>query len=602
MRLPLLALPALVAAALALSGPVAATRAATARTAPVLLRDVQASIDTLTGETGACLAASPPDGCFQNDAEAEPSIAVDPENPQHAIAVFHVGRANDGGAADDGYAVTFDAGRTWENGLFPGLTQASRGSLQRVSDPRIAFGPGGVAYATAQPYNNDVVPATSAVVSMTSTDGGRHWSFPVTLVQDDFSQNYPNSDAYLLNHGFDQPDLVVDLGSGAGHHRGRIYLTWVRLTLVDFVYAAYSDDGGQTWQKGPGGQGFVVNQGVVPLYPRPLVLGNGDLAVVDWNGAGYLAPPSYFGDPGPLVTSVQNQTGGYQIYIAAGAGSAAGVTPLAFGAPSTVAYLANNPLRGQRSAEKQPLVAVDAITGRLYVAWTDARFRTDAANDILLTYSDDRGATWRAPVRLDPGSPGDNLDHWCAMLVAGPDGVLRAAWRQRQEAADPGTDFANFSRQVDTDYTDSSDGGVTFRTPVRVSTVAGDMRYGAFDGGQTNVGQGGVFLGDYDAMATAGGLTYVVRAEAVAGPEAPAFPPVAHHQRTWVAVLGDTAPAAGGTTPSAQGATAGGLSNTAPGTVGAAAVAGAGGVVALGLAGGRRRRRRTEARLPGTEG
>jgi len=522
-----------------------------AGSSPVLLRDTQASIDTLAGEVGACPPASPPPGCFQGDTESEPSIAIDPTNPDHAVAVFHVGRANDGGAATDGYAVTFDQGRSWRQGLFPGLTAATGGTLQRVSDPRVEFAPDGRhVYAAAQPYNNDVVPAASAVVSMTSSDGGLSWASPVTVVSDSFSQNVPQSDAYLLNHGFDQPDLVVDRGSGPGHHLGRIYLAWVRLTLVDFVYAAYSDDGGATWAKGPGGQGFLVNSGSVPLYPRPVVLANGDLAIMDWNANPYASPPpTYFGASGPVqsdprMTSISNQTGGYQLYIAAGAGNASGATPLVFSPlASTVAYLANNTLRGQRSAEKQPLFSVDARTGRFFAAWTDARFRTDGGNDILLTYSDDRGATWRSPQRVNPGSVADNLNHWCAMLDAGPDGVLRVAYRQRSEASAPAADFSNFSPTVDTFYVESRDGGATFGPPLKVSTNASDMRFGAFDGGQTNVGQGGVFLGDYDALASSGGVTYVVRAEPVrANPgEVVAFPPVNHHQRTWVAVVGEAA-------------------------------------------------------------
>ncbi|HEV3234549.1 MAG TPA: sialidase family protein [Candidatus Dormibacteraeota bacterium] len=544
----LVAILGLAALGSAMSARGSALPAAAASAAPTstLLRDVQASIDTLTGETGACPAANPPDGCFQNDAEAEPSIAVDPANPNHAIAVFHVGRANDGGAADDGFATTFDQGRTWTSGLFPGLTKASGGTVQRVSDPRVVIGPGGVAVATAQPYNNDVAPALSSVVSMTSLDGGLSWAQPVVLESDLVSQNIPQSDAYLLNFGFDQPDLTIDMSSAPGHHLGRVYLAWVRLALVNAAFAAYSDDNGATWQKGPLGTGFVIYPGFVPLYPRPLVLANGDLAVMGWN-AGAVAPaPNYVGDPGPLVntnacqTALTNQTGGYQLYIAAAAGGVSGMTPLVFGLPSNAACVANNTLRGQRSAEKEPLFAVDPHTGRMYVAWTDARFRNDGANDILLTFTDDRGATWAYPKRIHPSAAGDNVNHWCAMIDAGADGVLRLAYRQRQEAANPNADFTNFSRQVDTFYVESHDGGVTFTAPLQVNTNASDMRFGAFDGGQTNVGQGGVFLGDYDALAFAGGITYIVRSEPVslAGDLAPTFPPVVHHQRTWVAVLG----------------------------------------------------------------
>ncbi|HEY8740956.1 MAG TPA: sialidase family protein [Candidatus Dormibacteraeota bacterium] len=571
----------------------------------MLLRDNQASIDTLTGETGACPVSNPPDGCFQGDTQSEPSIAIDPTNHDHAVVVFHVGRANDGGAAADGFAVTFDQGRTWRQGLFPFLTQATgdRTSPQRVSDPRVAFGPDGRhVYATAQPYNNNVIPALSSVVSMRSLDGGLSWARPVVLVADNISQNISQSDAYLLNNGFDQPDLTVDLGTGAGHHAGRIYLTWVRLSLFQAAYAAYSDDGGASWVKGGSGQGFLINLGNVPLYPRPVVLGNGDLAVMDWNANASLAGmPSYFGDAGPVqsnpqTTSAQNQTGGYQLYTAAGAGATSGVTPLVFSpVPVTVAYLANNTLRGQRSAEKQPLFAVDPHGGRLYAAWTDARFRTDMANDILLTYSDDGGATWNYPHRVNPGAPGDNVDHWCAMIAAGADGVLRVGYRQRQEAASPTAGFLNFSPKVDTFYVESRDGGRTFGTPLEVSTVQSDLRFGAFDGGQTNVGQGGVFLGDYDAMAEQDGITYLARAEPVraSSSEAVVFPPTAHHQRTWVAVVGEVAAVVTG--PGAGPGPTGGTPATSRAPIGTLVVAAV--VLAVLAAGGLERWRRRRGLL-----
>src|SRR5258708_19162589 len=162
------------------------------------------------------------------------------------------------------------------------------------------------------------------------------------------------------------------MGSGAGHHLGRVYLAWVRLSaLGQFAYAAYSDDGGATWQKGSTGQGFPT-PGVqnVPLYPRPLVMPNGDLAVMQWNANAVAPAPNYVGETGPLVdtnpcqTALTNQTGGYQLYIAAGAGGVSGATPLVFGAPSNAAFLANNTLRGMPSAEKETLVPVDTNNRR----------------------------------------------------------------------------------------------------------------------------------------------------------------------------------------------------------------------------------------------
>src|SRR5258708_36357757 len=107
------------------------------------------------------------------------------------------------------------------------------------------------------------------------------------------------------------------MGAGAGHHLGRVYLAWVRLSVAgQFAYAAYSDDGGATWQKGPTGPGFpTTDVQNVPLYPRPLGMPNGDLAGVQWNANARAPAPHYVGrnrppgDATPLPTPPSHQAG-----------------------------------------------------------------------------------------------------------------------------------------------------------------------------------------------------------------------------------------------------------------------------------------------------
>ena len=183
-----------------------------------------------------------------------------------------------------------------------------------------------------------------------------------------------------------------------------------------------------------------------------------------------------------------------------------------FAPPVSVGTYQGNPIRQQRAGG---LVSadVDPVTGAVYVGWEDGRYRSDAANDAVLATSTDNGLTWTTPTVVNPhpatGLAGDNLDHYNTALAASPTG-LRVMWRQRQEAATT----AGFSSTIDTMVASSVDGGRTFSAPLKVNTGPSDARYAAFS-------RGGVFQGDYDQLAIAGGLTYVVRCESYAARRRP---------------------------------------------------------------------------------
>jgi hypothetical protein len=115
---------------------------------------------------------------------------------------------------------------------------------------------------------------------------------------------------------------------------------------------------------------------------------------------------------------------------------------------------------------------------------------------------------------------------------------------------------STFDRHVYTYFQSSKDGGATWSAPLRVNTPDSDMDFG----GQSRCG---TFLGDYEASAAAGALTYVVHMEPqrLNSHEPRTFPPRYHHQRTWVAVVGPPsalAPAGPGTSVLGERRTSGG--------------------------------------------
>lgn len=451
----------------------------------------------------------------QADTTVEPTIAVDPDDPQHAVAGYQAGRIDDGGAASNGFATTFDGGRTWTHGELPKLTTFNGGTYSRASDPVIAFGPGGVVH-----YNSLVLDFTtggSAVVNSTSRDGGRTWADPVFV---------SNVTTDVSN---DKNWIAVDNSDAPGHHKGRVYVAWFSAFLIT---VSYSDDEGKTWSPP-----FTAGKGIAAV---PLVMPNGDLGIV------YLADtvPVTPADPGngndlPEPVGELARIG---FVTAPGAGSVPTGGPLVFGPSTYVASYQGKTVRLQRAGPFIPLADVDPRTGRIYVSWSDNRYRTDGVNDPVVAYSDDSGLTWSAPVRIYKGPTDDWVNRYNNAIAVGKDGVVRVAYRQRQEAV---TEDA-FSPYIDTYYQESSD-GTTWTEPVRVNSVRTDVRFAAFS-------RNGAFLGDYHQIATSGDVTYVVRCEAYAvDPNEPAaFPPKVHHQRTWVAVLGRAAAPTGGTAPTAS--------------------------------------------------
>ena len=151
---------------------------------PAVWRDVEAAVDKLGS-------LRPPATDIQEyvqpDTQVEPSIAVNPNNPLNIVAGYQEGRIASGGDATNGYATSFDGGKTWTYGELPKLTDypGQGGDIERASDAVIAFGPDNVVYANSLIFDSSEENGLrSAMTVNVSKDGGKTWSDPVTF-QDD---------------------------------------------------------------------------------------------------------------------------------------------------------------------------------------------------------------------------------------------------------------------------------------------------------------------------------------------------------------------------------------------------------------------------------
>src|SRR5436190_14700055 len=486
---------------------------------PVLLRDVMTGTDDLGSLT---IPPDPIQDYVQPDTQIEPSVAVNPANPCNAVTAYQEGRIANGGDATNGFATTFDCGATWSHGELPKLTTypGQGGQLERASDAVVAFGPDNVVYANSLIFDLNVYNGLrSAMAVNVSKDGGKTWSDPVILQDDNLGG---------LN---DKNWIVVDNSDAPGHHKGRVYVVWDRIAPVVYDYCDHDCDQLGNWLPTLQKLDPIVFPGQ-GIGSYPVVLNSGGLGIVlDTTTAGI---PTGGDEPEP------NGSENAVFIIAPGAGSTPYPAPLAFTPPIQISPNTSNGQTAQRGSDGLPAAAVDPKSGAVYTVWDDGRFRSDSKNDAVISKSTDEGQTWSAAARVNQDSKSNKINHYGVGVAVSEDGVVHVSWRQRDESGKAPL----FTDQIDTYYSESRDGGKTWTDPIQVNVQPSMPWFGAFS-------RNGTFEGDYDQLASAGGSTYIVREQGIQlnGESQPLTPNGAdtialteagkghQHQRNWVALV-----------------------------------------------------------------
>ena len=154
-----------------------------------------------------------------------------------------------------------------------------------------------------------------------------------------------------------------------------------------------------------------------------------------------------------------------------------------FGPAAAVAEGVVPPQRVLIDLAPAPAFALDPARNRLYAAWESGR-------DVLVSRSDDRGATWSPPRRLGPAAGGQFLPG----VAVGPDGRVDVAYYDR--SGDPDDVLAEVV------LASSSDGGRSFASTV-ISDQPFDSMVGSFNGDD-------VMLGSHVAVVAQAETTTVV--------------------------------------------------------------------------------------------
>lgn len=280
------------------------------------------------------------------------------------VSVFQVGRFNNGGASDLGFATSTNNGAKWTHGFMPGDTSQidPNSPYERDSDASVAFdAKHNVWLVSSIPIlPNGVVPT---VLINRSTDGGLTWSTPIAAV----------SPTYTSKVNLDKNWSVCD-NTPSSPFFGNCYTEFDNFAQSDLEQMTTSSDGGLTWS--------------APLATANTAHGLGGQPVVQPSGT-VVVP----------FESLQNT-------IAAFTSENGGAS---WDESVKVSHVKRHPVAGNLRTSSLPSAEIDGA-GTVYAAWQDCRFSTGCkANDIVFSTSTD-GKTWTAAASATFDAP--QVDHF----------------------------------------------------------------------------------------------------------------------------------------------------------------------------------------------
>jgi hypothetical protein len=186
----------------------------------------------------------------------EPFSIVDPTAPDTIVAGWNDYCLSDLGAGWEGFAYSLDGGETWTNSIVPGYPQDTSaegrasplfGSHTDAGDPVAAFDRsgnlfvGGIAFNRVKPQNGDVWVATYGT---TPHPSGYPYDYLRTVI---VGQGTPSETI----GGIFQDKIMLEVDRTGGPHDGNVYVCWTRFTGggQNKAYLARSTDSGATFSR-----------------------------------------------------------------------------------------------------------------------------------------------------------------------------------------------------------------------------------------------------------------------------------------------------------------------------------------------------------------
>lgn len=363
---------------------------------------VQAAV--LSGSPQRISGPSPFSGCkiggpgtnYPN-AEVEPWIAANPKNSKNLIGVWQQDRWNNGGAHGLVAAYSTNGGKSWKESYAPfsrcsGGTKKNGGFYQRASDPWVSFSPNGTAYQISISFDQ-TDPASSVLVSR-STNGGRSWSKPKTLIRDDSQSVFNDKESITADpnnsrYAYAVWDRIKSLGKSGKSKAASLSRNGARpentlrpqqSNFRQPVYFSRTTNGGKSWSRArpiydPGTNNSTIGNQIV-VTPKGTLY---DFFTLTKGNSVFLAAirSTNHGkswSKRPIIIARQTFRGAYD--------------------PDT-----GKPIRAEGGL---PDGAVNQNSGKLYVVWQDDRFSRGKKKYDSIAYSESNdGKHWTKPIRIN---------------------------------------------------------------------------------------------------------------------------------------------------------------------------------------------------------
>ena len=312
------------------------------------------------------------------DAANEPSMTIDPQDPQHILIGWRQFDNVGSNFRQGGYGYSSDGGLTW---TFPGVL--TPGIFR--SDPVLDCDSQGNLY-----YNSLTLDAYGnySCKVFKSNNGGMAW------------------DAGTDAHGGDKQWMTIDRSGGTG--TGNMYSDWNEYftSCVPGSFTRSLDNGASF--------GDCSELPGLPYWGTMAMGNNGEVYITGWSDSyGVIVLKSTnVGDPGSVPT--------WNLSMADLDGQ--------------VAYgeLVNpQGLSGQISISVDP--SVGPAHDNVYLLSSVMRFSNSDSADVMFTRSTDGGNTWSAPVRVDDDQASGNY-HWFGTMSVAPNGRIDATWLDTRDS------------------------------------------------------------------------------------------------------------------------------------------------------------------------
>jgi hypothetical protein len=341
------------------------------------------------------------------------------------VSAFHVARRPGSigwGSGDVGFSTSTDAGKTWHYGNLPGLTvNYQGGTYGAAADPSVAY----------DAKHGQWLISTLPLAGL-SSNSGLIGDVAVSRSADGLTWGNPiNIDKTHL----DDKNWTVCDNTTTSPYYGNCYTEWDQAFGTGDVLMSVSSDGGLTWSAG-----LASSDHAGGLGGEPVVQPNGTV-IVPFEGGG--------------IDVITSTNGGKS-----------------WGKSKAISSITSHGDAGGIRNPNLPSADIDG-SGKVYVVWSDCRFRSGCKeNDIVMSTSTD-GVTWSAVARIPIDATTSTVDHFLPGIGADPTTGGASAHLTIVYYYYPSTSCTASTCQLDVGFVTSIDGGTTWTAGAQ---LAGPMK------------------------------------------------------------------------------------------------------------------------------